>query len=52
MGDDVIESGQIDVSGLSLEKLLVEVDDSAFARAVNRILAADYDQVTGFQNSI
>jgi len=45
MGEDVTDSGLIDVSELSLGELLTEARDSSLDRALNRILASDNDDV-------
>jgi hypothetical protein len=52
MEQDVIGTELIDVSGLSLDDLLAEADDSSLARVLNKVLACDYGHAFGFQSSI
>jgi len=50
---DVGEDGLVDVSGVSLRDLLEEVDDSALAQVLDRILASGQDGGHfGFNSSI
>ena len=53
MTEDVADHGLLDVSGLRLGEQLDEGDESAFARALERILAPGVDGTcNGFQASI
>jgi FXSXX-COOH protein len=53
MSDDMADDVLIDVSGLALDELLDEVDESGLALALERILAPRQDSgYNGFNNSI
>ena len=52
MSEDVIDSGLIDVRDLSLDALVLEGGGTGLQRALERILADNPDQSTGFQSSI
>jgi hypothetical protein len=52
MGEDVIVSGLMDVGGLDLDELFPEGGESGLRMTLERILADNPDQSTGFQSSI
>lgn len=52
MDEDLADGGLIDVTGLALDEQLTEDDESALARALERILASDEEPCNGFQASI
>lgn len=53
MNEDVTDGVLIDVTGLDLDELLAEPDESSLARALGRVLACNADGASnGFQSSI
>lgn len=54
MDDSTADGGLIDVSGLSLNELLEEVDESSLAQALHRIFASGDEGMEqyGFQQYI
>jgi FXSXX-COOH protein len=54
VGDSMADGGLIDVSELSLNELLEEVDDSSLAHALHRIFASGDEgaEQHGFQSNI
>jgi hypothetical protein len=53
MGDDISDGGLIDLSGLCLAEALTEADQSALAKALNRVLVSSADSIcNGFSASI
>ena len=52
MGDSTADGGLIDVSGLSLNELLEEADESSFAQALQRISGDESVDQNGFSNFI
>jgi FXSXX-COOH protein len=54
MGESTADGGLIDVSGLSMNELLEEVDESSLAQALHRIVASGDEGVEqyGFQSNI
>jgi FXSXX-COOH protein len=54
MGDSMADGGLIDVSELSLNELLEEVDDSSLTHALHRIFASGDEgaEQHGFQSNI
>jgi hypothetical protein len=53
MNENIDDRGLLDVSKLGLGELMAETDDSAFGRALNRILSSPADGAcNGFQASI
>jgi hypothetical protein len=53
MNENSTDLGLLDVSGLMLDQLLSEPDNSAFARALDRVLSLDDGSVcNGFSANI
>jgi hypothetical protein len=52
MNEDSADLGLLDVRGLGLSELLSESNDSAFRRALDRILSPSGDACNGFQANI
>ena len=53
MSDDTAHDGLIDVSGISLQELLDDVDEPSFTSALDRIAAPEYDGgYYGFNSNI
>jgi hypothetical protein len=52
MSESPSELGLIDVNGLQLDELLREPDDSAFRRALTRILSGTGSACNGFTANI
>jgi FXSXX-COOH protein len=54
MSDDIADGALLDVSRLSLSKLLKELDESSLAKALHRFLASSEDgaEQHGFNNVI
>jgi hypothetical protein len=52
MNENSADLGLLDVRGLGLGELLSEPDDSAFRRALDRILSSSGDACNGFQAAI
>lgn len=52
MNENSADLGLLDVRGFGLDELLSEPDDSAFKRALDRILCSSDDACNGFSANI
>jgi hypothetical protein len=52
MNENSSDIGLLDLRGLGLHELLSEADDSAFRRALDRIMSPSHDACNGFQANI
>jgi hypothetical protein len=52
MSDDTADDGLIDVSGISLQEVLDNVDEPSFTSALDRIFAQQDGGCYGFNSSI